>query len=193
MRARMAIAASGITVSLREVVLRDKPTALMAASPKATVPVLVLRDGAVIDESLAIMHWALAQHDPFHWLAGDDPALIAANDGPFKAALDRYKYPHRYGIDDATPYRDAGMAFLNELDARLAQTAFLTGSSVGLADIAIFPFVRQFTATDADWFASQPIPALQVWLSGLTSAPLFETIMQKWPQWLPDTAVTVFP
>ncbi len=193
MRARMAIAVSGVQVAIREVVLRDKPAALIEASPKATVPVLVQASGPVIDESLAIMHWALAQHDPLDWLGGDDPALIATNDGPFKAALDRYKYPHRYDLADRTPYRDSGLAFIGALDQRLARTAFLTGNAARLADIAIFPFVRQFAATDPQWFADQNVSGVHRWLSALTDAPLFETIMAKYPRWQAGAPETPFP
>ena len=99
MRARLALAISGVPYELREVVLKSKPAELLAASPKGTVPVLVLPSGEVIDESLAIMRWALEQHDPDGWLKNgpidDMLAIIAGNDGKFKHALDRYKYPNR--------------------------------------------------------------------------------------------------
>jgi glutathione S-transferase len=193
MRARMAIAVSGVTVILREVSLRDKPAALIAASPKATVPVLVLPRGKVIDESLEIMHWALVPHDPLDWLSGDDPELVATNDGPFKAALDRYKYPHRYDIADATPYRDESLIFLTKLNSLLNNNDFLCGSAPRLSDIAIFPFIRQFAATDTGWFAEQSLPALHRWLSVLTTMPLFESIMTKVPKWQPGNAETLYP
>jgi glutathione S-transferase len=193
MRARMAVAISGVEVELREVVLRDKPAQMVEASPKATVPVLVQTDGAVIDESLEIMRWALAQNDPDSWLSGDDADLIATNDGPFKAALDRYKYPHRYAIDDVTPFRSTGSAMLEELNARLSDQDYLTSGVIGITDIAIFPFVRQFAATDLEWFLAQPLPALQRWLKDLTAAPLFETIMCRLPPWRHGDHATLFP
>jgi glutathione S-transferase len=193
MRARMAITVSGVGIELREVVLRDKPAEMLEASPKGTVPVLVLTDGRVIEESLDIMHWALGLNDPQNWLAGDDPALIAANDGPFKAALDRYKYPHRYDIADATPYRLAGWQILSDLNAKLADKAFLAGEALGLADIAIFPFVRQFAATDQAWFDNQDAKALQNWLVMLTTSPLFENIMQRFPKWQAGEPERLFP
>jgi glutathione S-transferase len=183
MRARMAIAASGVQVEMREVVLRDKPVEMLTASPKGTVPILVQPDGQIIDESLDIMHWALGIEDPENWLTRNDEALIAHNDGPFKAALDRYKYPHRYGITDAEPYRSEGMAFLLTLNQRLAEKAWLRGDQQGFADIAIFPFVRQFAATDPAWFDTQPVPALKRWLESLVTSPLFETIMIRLPIW----------
>jgi glutathione S-transferase len=193
MRARMAIASSGIQVALREVVLRDKPAEMLAVSPKGTVPVLLLADGHVIDESLDIMRWALRYNDPQNWLASDDAALIRLNDGPFKAALDRYKYPHRYDIADAEPYRREGWRVLSDLDARLADQAYLAGDSPGFADIAIFPFVRQFAATDPIWFHEQAATALQRWLATLTSSPLFETIMLRFPKWQVGDPQTLFP
>jgi glutathione S-transferase len=193
MRARMAIASSGIQVALREVVLRDKPAEMLAVSPKGTVPVLLLADGLVIDESLDIMRWALRYNDPQNWLAGDDAALIRLNDGPFKAALDRYKYPHRYDIADAEPYRREGWKILSDHDARLADQAYLAGDSPGFADIAIFPFVRQFAATDPIWFHEQAATALQRWLATLTLSPLFETIMLRFPKWQAGDRQTLFP
>ncbi len=193
MRARMAVAVSGLQVELREVVLRDKPPEMIEASPKATVPVLLLPDGSVIDESMDIIRWALKLHDPQDWLAGDDADLIAQSDGPFKAALDRYKYPHRYGLETGTAHRDAAMAFLGQLDATLQASSFLTGETPGLVDIALFPFVRQFAATDQTWFDVQPLAALQRWLSGLTGSDLFADIMHRYPPWKAGDAPTIFP
>jgi glutathione S-transferase len=194
MRARMAVAVSGVQVELREVVLRDKPPEMIAASPKGTVPVLVLPDGKVIDESLDVMHWALAQNDPEDWLSHHEPDLIATNDGDFKAALDRYKYPHRYGIDDNAPYRSACMEGLELIDAQIAAggAAFLGGNRPGYTDIALFPFVRQFAATDQDWFDAQPLPRVQAWLTALASSDLFDRIMGRYPRWTAGDVMTLF-
>ena len=193
MRARMAIGSSGVSVELREVVLRDKPAEMLEVSPKGTVPVLVLADGRVIDESLDIMRWALWQNDPDNWLARAEPALVAMNDGPFKAALDRYKYPHRYEITDAEPHRQEGWRTLSELETRLADQAYLAGESPGFADIAIFPFVRQFAATDPIWFNRHAAKPLKRWLAALTTVPLFETIMQRFPKWQAGDPEVIFP
>ena len=192
MRARLALAVSGAAIRIREVVLRDKPAAMLAASPKGTVPVLVLPDGTVIDESLDIMHWALALNDPENWLASDPAgtaALIAECDGPFKHALDRYKYPNRYDGVDPLAQRAAGLAILQEWNARLDASGgqFLTPHHT-LADMAIFPFVRQFAATDRDGFAAQNLPALQAWLAGHLASPLFKSVMTKHAQWQPGAA-----
>ena len=199
MRARFALLASGTRCELREVVLRDKPAALLAASPKATVPVLVLPDGQVIDQSLEIMQWALARHDPQAWLQPpkETPAamlaLIAQCDGAFKQQLDRYKYPNRFEGVDASQQRAEGAVFLQTLNARLAATSHLFGDRPTLADMAIAPFVRQFAQVDADWFASQPWPALAQWLAALTASETWLAATQKYPPWVPGAARQLFP
>ncbi|WP_226946611.1 glutathione S-transferase [Rhizorhabdus phycosphaerae] len=192
MRARMALLASGQSCEIREVKLSAKPPELAAASPKATVPVLCLPDGRVLDESLDIMRWALGRSDPEAWLGRDDPALIAANDGPFKHHLDRYKYPERHG-SDAEVHRSAGMDMLLALEARLASRPYLCGDRRGFADIAIFPFVRQFAETDRGWFDAQPLPAVAAWLAGLTESDLFTAIMVRLAPWKASDAPVSFP
>ena len=187
MRARMAVLVSGVTVELREVVLRDKPAELLAASPKGTVPVLVLPNGRVIEESFEIMRWALAQHDPEDWLGGCDAPLIAVNDGPFKHHLDRYKYPERHGSEPLA-HRAAGLGFLADLEQRLAAHGNLCRETRSLTDIAIFPFVRQFGAVNRAWFEAQPLPLVRAWLARHTHSPLFEAAMVRVPPWLPDDA-----
>ncbi len=185
MRARMALLVSATPVRLREVVLRNKPAEMIAASPKATVPVLVLPDGQVIDESLAIMHWALDRNDPQGWRQGSatESELIAEADGPFKQALDRYKYPTRYENVDPLDHRAAGQAFLEKLDGLIQASGQLMGAKPTLADHAIFPFVRQFANNDREWFDQLPLSALQKWLVDHLASPLFATTMQKYPQW----------
>lgn len=195
MRARLALAVSGQTCELREVVLRDKPAAMLKASPKGTVPVLVLPDGHVIAQSLDIMEWALQQHDPFDWKSGHDAALarIAECDGPFKRHLDRYKYPNRYQLANGITDRDQGAAFLLQLEDALLHAPFLHGPDFGFADAAIAPFVRQFAHTDADWFAHQPWPHVQTWLAAFEASALFATAMHKFEPWTPGAAPTFFP
>ncbi|MFN7163955.1 MAG: glutathione S-transferase [Hyphomonas sp.] len=186
MRARMALAASGLPVRVREALLCDKPPEMLAASPKGTVPVLVRTDGSVIDESLDIMHWALAQHDPEGWLsadAGETARLIAQNDGPFKHALDRYKYADRHETDGAA-HRASAMDILSNLAARLeAKGGQLLGPAPTLADIATFPFVRQFAATDVAFWQAHAPASLHAWLGSHVSSPRFTAIMHKFPRW----------
>ncbi|MES2071731.1 MAG: glutathione S-transferase [Pseudomonadota bacterium] len=195
-RARLALKYATIPVEVREVALRSKPAAMLALSPKATVPVLQLPDGAVIDQSIDIMRWALAQHDAAGWLpdADSDTAatagqLIEVNDGPFKALLDRYKYAGRYPEFTAETYRDHAVALqIAPLDERLQQAPYLLGRRISLADIALFPFVRQFAHVDPDWFNASPYRALNAWLDGLLESPLFHAVMPKLEPWQPGDA-----
>ena len=176
MRARMAVLASGVAYTHREVLLRDKPAAMLAASPKGTVPVLVLVDGTVIDESIDIMRWALTQHDPEQWLRHVDAGLIEVFDGTFKHHLDRYKYATRYDVDPLV-HRAAGLGIVAELAERLADQTYLGGATRGFSDIALFPFVRQFAAVDADWFATHAPVTVRKWLDVLTASDLFQRAM----------------
>jgi glutathione S-transferase len=196
-RARLAIETSGMVCELREITLRHKPAEMLAASPKGTVPVLVLPQGEVIEESLEIMHWALHRHDPEHWLPDtpegrkDTHALIEQCDGPFKYHLDRYKYPNRYDLINGLADRDKAAKFLYLLEGHLTDKGFLirpsTGNVVvtgpGFADMAIAPFVRQFAHTDPLWFASQPWPKLKNWLASFETSTRFQKVMEKYPVW----------
>ena len=199
MRARLALAVSGQVCELREVVLRNKPQGLLQASPKATVPVLVLPDGQVLDQSLAIMRWALKQHDPDRWLApsegtlADMLVLIDECDSRFKQALDRCKYPSRYPEADAAMARTQAVQWLRGLEARLTRHRFLFGNHAALADMAIAPFVRQFAGIDAAWWDAQPWPHLQAWLAHWQASSLFEGVMPKLPAWVDGTEGVPFP
>lgn len=184
MRARMALLTSGIPFEHREVLLRDKPAAMLAASAKGTVPVLVLADGRVIDESVDIMRWALEQNDPENWMARADAALVADYDGAFKHHLDRYKYWGRYGVDPFE-HRAAGLAMLAELDARIAGQIYLGGATPGFTDVAIFPFVRQFAGVDPPWFEAHAPLRVREWLGALIASELFERAMVRLAPWAP--------
>ena len=187
MRARLAIAYADVSVELREVELRNKPQAMLLISPKATVPVLQLENGRVLDESLDIMLWALQQNDPEHWLnaAGLDhaKALIQRNDEQFKYYLDRYKYADRYPAYSELYYRQQGELFLADLEDLLTQHAFLCGEHFSLADAAILPFIRQFCAVDSTWFKASPYPLIRQWLNNFLASSLFEQVMTKYPYW----------
>lgn len=197
MRARLAITLAGRQVALREVVLKDKPAALLQVSPKATVPVLVHADGKVIEESLDIMLWATENHAV--WQTLDQPqrqqafTLIQENDVSFKQALDRYKYADRYPEHSEQFYRQQGEEFLSKLEQRLtAQQALLT-DSLTLVDFAILPFIRQFALVDWQWFSRAPYPQLQRWLNDFLQSDLFTRVMIKYPQWQQGDDITLFP
>ncbi len=194
MRARLALLVSGQSCELREVVLSQKPPAMLAVSPKGTVPVLVLPNNEVIEQSLEIMIWALQQADPLDWLPASEEHtarvthLIARCDGPFKSDLDRYKYPNRHALPNGLQHREQGATFLSELEVQLKETAFLNGEHFGLADAAIAPFVRQFAHTDPAWFTAQSWPRLQNWLQTFEGSQLFTQAMVKVPQWVAGQA-----
>ena len=183
-RARMALRYAGVPVDMVEVALRQKPAALLAASPKGTVPVLVTADGAVIDQSLDIMQWALCQRDPDDWLgagsAGVADRWIALNDGMFKPLLDRYKYATRHPELTPAAHRSRALdAMIRPMQAQLQHTRWLAGPHVSIADVALFPFVRQFAGVDRAWFDAQPLPELQAWLTGWLNSSLFNWAMDK--------------
>ena len=198
MRARLALAASGEHCELREVVLKNKPAEMLAASSKGTVPVLVLANAAVLEQSLDIMLWALRRNDPLCWLEPDAGtledmlALVAECDDRFKPQLDRYKYPARFEGSSADA-RETGVRFLLDLEARLAGSGQLFGARASLADAAVMPFVRQFAMVEPAWFKSQPWPLLHTWLAGWTASPLFERAMWKYAQWTPGEIGVVYP
>ncbi|HEX8579620.1 MAG TPA: glutathione S-transferase [Allosphingosinicella sp.] len=189
MRARFALAVAGMRYELREVKLREKPAPMLTASPKGTVPVFVVPEGEVIDESLEVMRWALSRCDPEGWLQRDDAALIAANDEHFKIDLDAYKYPERH-TGDPLEHRDRGLAFLRILEFRLSASDQLSGSARGVTDAAIMPFVRQFSAVDRDWFDSQQLPHLRAWLNNHLRSDLFKLIMLRTAPWAPGDPAT---
>ena len=184
MRARMSIVREGYEVELREVVLRDRPDHMMEISPKGTVPVLLLPDGAVIEESLEIMQhvlgWDLSEEET-HW--------VARNDEEFKFHLDRYKYPNRYDDVDEMEHRTLASAYLSDLDARLGEGPAFASQ---LND-ALFPFVRQFANHDRDWFDGQPWANIHAWLTEHLVSEEFKRCMKKEKQWIEGNAVVGFP
>lgn len=190
-RARLALLAADLPVALREVVLREKPDAFLAASPSGTVPCLVFEDG-VIDESLDIMAWALRQNDPRGWLhmPQEGWSWITRCDGPFKAALDKTKYAVRFPEADRGVEREIACGFLRDLDRQIDGGLF---GETTLADVAIFPFVRQFAFIDKPWFDAQAWPNLHAWLEMFLDSADFETTMFKYPQWHAGDPPVRFP
>jgi glutathione S-transferase len=191
----MAIAYAGIDVGLREVVLKDKPAAMLEASSKGTVPVLIDTNGRVIDESLDVMAWALDQHDSDHWLSGEglqDP-LIDSCDNTFKHWLDRYKYAVRFPEHSEQWYREQGELFLDQLEHLLTHHRYLRSDSLSAVDIAVMPFVRQFSGVDTNWWSERPYPRVATWLEQLLESDLFKSVMKKYSQWQDGDPAIPFP
>lgn len=179
MRARLALYHAKIPHEHREVDLKNKPAEMLKISPKGTVPVLQLPDETVLEQSLDIMAWAFGNFVP----SPEDKNLIAENDTTFKQALDRYKYPGRYPEDEQMNYRGNCEAFLKKIEARL--DPFLTGNAESYVGMAIFPFIRQFSLVDPDWFGDQPYPRIIAWLHYFNSSDLFNEIMKNYEPWAP--------
>ncbi|MEN6668773.1 glutathione S-transferase [Psychrobacter sp. B38] len=202
MRARLGLLFAGVSVELREIVLKNKPTQMLAISPKGTVPVLQmpdgqLIDGTVIEESREIMEWALEQNDPQGLLNAqvlpEAHALIAQNDDEFKHWLDRYKYADRHPEMTQTEYRQHGEVFLQVLENLLTENRYLLGDRVTIADIGIMPFVRQFAHVDRDVFYNLPYPKLQQWLKHWLDHPMFLQAMTKFQPWQEGDDMVIFP
>ncbi len=198
MRARLALLVSGIRCEMREITLAHKPSNMLEASPKGTVPVLVLKD-RVLDQSLDIMHWALGQNDPEGWstsgqtLDEEAHALVRMCDDAFKTHLDRYKYPNRYDLPNGLADREAGSVYLDQLNTKLMQSKFLMGAKWSWVDAAVAPFVRQFARTDRAWFDAQAWTALQNWLTQFEQSESFIAVMHRYKIWYEGTKPVAFP
>lgn len=189
MRAHMALKKSAIEVELREVDLNNMPQQALKISAKATVPVLVLDDETFIDESWDIVKWALQQNDPDNWLGEqgefllDAEMLVETNDFSFKEDLDHYKYADRFPAQSEQDYRQACEEFIVELEEKLADSQYLLADRLTLADIGVFPFIRQFSLVDKDWFDMSPYPNVRRWLNEITSSLLFNKVFEKHELW----------
>lgn len=186
-RARMTLDYSAIETEYREILFRNKPPAMLEASPKGTVPVLIGRDGTVLEQSRDIMNWCLTQYDPDNWQPQSQERminrLIDQNDNEFKYWLDRYKYADRYPQFNEAYYRSKAEVFVAELEDRLSAHRYLVSDQLSLADIALFPFVRQFSMVDAKWFEASEYVSLKRWLGGLLTSERFARVMIKRPVW----------
>ncbi len=196
MRAHMALKKSNLKIELREVELKQMPEEILKITGKATVPVLLLNDNKVIDESWDILKWALSQNDPDNWLGQDQKflmdteMLVETNDFSFKNDLDHYKYADRYPEQDIIHYREACEEFIEELEDMLTTHSYLLANQLSVADIALFPFVRQFSLVDINWFEQSRYSHVRQWLHGLSSSELFQDVFQKHQIWQPgDNAI----
>ena len=196
MRARMAIHISDQRCELREVLLRDKPPSMLQYSAKGTVPVLILQDGKVIDESLDVIDWALNLNDPDDWQRSKDKEktkeLIKINDGEFKYHLDRYKYSKRYDNEDPEFHRKKCLEFIESINNELNNSEYIFDDNISYADIVLLPFIRQFRIADIEWFDSLPYDNLKKWLSSFLDSSLLNSIMKKYDLWKEGDKSIVF-
>lgn len=199
MRARMAIFKSSQMVLLRDLVLSNKPEEMMQASPKGTVPVLVLDNGTVVEESFDVMLWALYESDPRDLLHSLDEnilpemlKLINEFDNEFKACLEQYKCAKRYQEDNIEECRVACQQYLQKLEQRLAKHDFLMSDKESLADIALIPFIRQFARVERQWYLQSPYPKVRLWLNNYLQSAMFSKVMAKHPLWLDSQQEVLF-
>ena len=180
----MVLSYMEVSVELREVLLNERPQSLYKISSKGTVPVLLLKDGKVLDESLDIMRWAIKQGEQklYEDKLNEQNQLIKYNDTKFKYWLDKYKYHVRYLEHSREYYQRKCSKTLAEYDMRLRENAYLMGDRIRLADIAIFPFIRQCANVDQNWFNNK-YPNLNRWLEIWKQSRLFKSVMMKYNQW----------
>ncbi len=197
MRARLTLLLSEQDIIIRAITLKDKPQTMLKASPKGTVPVLVLTDGTVIEESMEIMLWALEQSDPNNLLPQDKPdiqqaiiKLIQRGDDEFKHPLEQYRAAKRYHRDSEIHWREQCESFIEELEQRLSTNSYFVGNSASLADYSFIPFMRQFGRVDRKWFANAPYPNVKAWLSTQLQSRLYAKMMTKHPLWHEEAADT---
>ena len=200
MRARMAIYLSQIVVEHREVSLKNKPKSMMEISPKGTVPVLLLENGDVIDESMDIINWCLKTKSRVFKDILDDSQkaftkkIIKMFDEKFKFHLDRYKYATRYKNVDAVSHRDACLDILKTLDKNINNTKWFFSNNVNKIDISVLPFIRQFRIADPLWFdANKNIPNIQIWLENFLQSKLLNEVMINFDAWEPNDPIKLFP
>ena len=189
MRARMGLAYGNIHYLHREILLRRRPEALYDISSKGTVPVLMLQDGSVLDESIDIMRWVLKHRDYDKWYSdrkSEQDYIIKMNDIDFKKKLDKYKYHVRYPEFTFQQYRDDISEYLSSYDNTLSSQKYMVGDHLRFVDIALMPFIRQCAHVDLAWFNNQ-FTYLSKWLADLKKSELFERIMQKYDVWDEDS------
>ena len=200
MRTRMAIHTSQIKCELREVLLRNKPKEMISISPKGTVPVLLLDDGTMIEESIDIMKWSFSLNDPLLILKeyqekkNEMDRLIQLFDSSFKNYLDRYKYSNRYENEDPIGNRDLAIQILDTIEGQINNHNLLYGDRFSFVDMAILPFVRQFRIADTDWFDNDmALPKIQQWLNKFLNSDLYLAVMNKYKVWENNAPVVYFP
>ncbi|MCL1037608.1 glutathione S-transferase [Shewanella submarina] len=204
MRARLALLTCGIQVELREILLKNKPEHMLELSPKGTVPVMLLADGKVLEESQDILFYALNHMALEHLPASDDKlwleshrsstqSWLCACDQEFKPWLDKYKYADRFPEQAETWYREQACRFLTKLESGLTTQAYLDGDKPSLSDWGVMPFVRQFAGVDKNWWQTRPLPHLADWLQRLIDTHTFRQCMQKYPEYIETGETFEFP
>ena len=204
MRARIAIKLCNIKVELREVLLKKIPDEMSKISPKSTVPVLLLPNGIVLEESLDVMNWAFNKKDIDYISNSKNKnqkiinTFISKFDKKFKHHLDRYKYFPRFknenNIKNPKHHRNECLKILLEVENLLKNNSlWIFDNYPSYLDIAILPFVRQYRIADMNWFDNEmPLNNVRNWLNRFLVWNTFEEIMVKNPLWKNSQNKTYF-
>lgn len=180
-RARSVLIACGVQYEHREVNLKDKPKSLLEFSPKGTVPVLVLDNKQIIDESIDIIKWAIGENDPLA-LARPNSADVIIDDtmSNFLPGIYQCKYPERYDVDHEE-IKQKNRLWLQSKDKILSKQKYLFDDSISYVDFAVFPFFRQWRHIDQEFFES--LNATNTWLESILAQDFFDKVMQNHPVW----------
>jgi len=196
----MALYLSNTVVELREVSLRDKPQSMLEISPKGTVPVLILDDGNVIDESIEIIEWCIKKKkNIFTETLNSDQELFTEDaiklfDEKFKFHLDRYKYATRYEDVDEIIHRESCVEILKTMENKISNKIFFYTDHLNKIDICILPFIRQFRIANPEWFDNHiEFPKVQKWLDNFLKSSILEEIMVSHEVWKKNNTAIFFP
>lgn len=190
MRARIAIKLCSLECEIREINLKLKNKEFLELSPKGTVPVLVLPDNKIIEESMDIIHWAISNNDPYNLklknleIYNKDMDLISIFDNEFKYHLDRYKYNSRYKGINKEEHKYKARDLLVNLNNSLKEKQWLNGENISISDISILPFIRQYRIADIKWFDEKlELPNINRWLDKFLNSKIFNNVMKKYKIW----------
>jgi len=189
-RARLALLRCEVPCELRELAPSVLPAGVQA------VPSLWLADGARLEDSLAILHWAAARRPELQlWpdirvRQQSIENLVRIIDGPFAQASASYQRMPQPGRADRRDYRAEAEIFLAQLEARLARMPYLVGDRETLADLAILPFIQCFADVDRTWFDISPYRRLRAWLAGYRDDPQWRRAQWQAPLWQQDAPPT---
>ncbi|WP_438467113.1 glutathione S-transferase [Marinomonas sp. PE14-40] len=196
-RARYALSLLNIKVEIREVVLRNKPEALLRLGGRSSVPQMICEQGVRYPESMDIIRWAMARKQNANIYSKPQEREIAAwlfqTDHRFKFWLDKYKYADRHPDFSQEYYRSQGERFLRRLESKLSKQAFLLGDEMSMADVLVFPFIRQFRGVDNTWFDQSQYTSVKLWLNQIIEDKTFEKVMIKLPPWQEVDEPRYFP
>ena len=204
-RARWALRESLVKVELREVDLKNKPVDLIKNSQNKTVPLLILKNGEIIEESLDIILWTLSnskKSDQKKYFPNDIKEeilnIIRENDQEFKFHLDRFKYASRFDEKDKDYHFYEAQNIIKNWNFLLKDNPkrnfWLVGENETIADWCIWPFVRQFKiACEHQKIDNHFDDSMIRWLNYFETNNNYKDVMNKYEIWNQSSKVSYFP